>query len=187
MAPEIREILQDAEYHMKKAVEHLQNELLKIRAGKATPAMIEGVKVDYYGSPTPVGQVGNISATDARTLTVQPWEKNMLGPIEKAIRDANLGLNPSNDGIMVRIPIPPLTEDRRKDLVKQANHEGENTRISIRNTRNDSNKKLKALLKEHISEDAVKGGESDIQDMTNKYGKQIDDILKEKEAQIMTV
>ncbi|MEM7658887.1 MAG: ribosome recycling factor [Bacteroidota bacterium] len=187
MDPDIQQILKDTEGLMKKAVDHLQNELTKIRAGKASPAMIDGVKVDYYGSLTPISQVGNVSASDARTLTVQPWEKSLLAPIEKAIRDANLGLNPSNDGNMVRIPIPALTEERRKDLVKQANAEGESCRISMRNTRNDSNKKLKGLLKENASEDAVKGGEIDIQEMTDKYGKQVDAILKEKEAQIMTV
>lgn len=187
MAAEIKEILEEADISMEGAVEHLIKELQKIRAGRASPAMIDGVRVDYYGSMTPISQVSNVSASDARSLTVQPWEKNMLGPIEKAIRDANLGLNPSNDGNMVRIPIPALTEERRKDLVKQANNEGENSRISIRHTRSDSNKQLKALIKEHISEDAVKNAEIDVQEMHDKYIKKVDAILKEKESQIMTV
>jgi ribosome recycling factor len=187
MDPDIQLILEDAEEHMKKAVDHLQQELLKVRAGKASPAMIDGVKVDYYGSQVPISQVANVSASDARTLAVTPWEKNMIPIIEKAIRDANLGLNPGSDGTMVRVPIPALTEERRKSLVKQANGDGENARISIRNIRNDNNKQLKALLKENVSEDEVKNGEKSIQELTDKYGHQVDEILKEKEAQIMTV
>ncbi|MCL4138408.1 UNVERIFIED_CONTAM: hypothetical protein GTU68_014462 [Idotea baltica] len=149
--------------------------------------MVDSVKVDYYGSTTPLSQVANVSAADARTLTITPWEKNMIPIIEKAVRDANLGLNPSSDSDMVRIPIPPLTEERRKDLVKQAKNEGEQAKISLRSIRKDSNDELKQLQKDGVSEDAVKTAETKVQDTTNSYSNKIDAILKDKEDQIMTV
>lgn len=175
------------EASMEKTISHLQSALLKIRAGKASPNMVDSVTVDYYGSQTPLSQVSNVSVADARTLTITPWEKNMIPVIEKAVRDANLGLNPSSDGDMVRIPIPALTEERRKDLVKQARNEGEQAKIAIRSIRKDSNDNLKQLQKDGVSEDDVKTAEKKVQDTTNSYSDKIDSILKDKEDQIMTV
>ncbi|MEL6191663.1 MAG: ribosome recycling factor [Bacteroidota bacterium] len=183
----ISSILSSAEEKMNKALERLEGELTKIRAGKASPVMLSGVKVDYYGSPTPIDQVAAVSAGDATTLIVKPWEKSMIQPIERAIMEANLGLNPQNDGEMVRIPIPRLTEERRKDLVKQAKGEGENGRVALRSIRQDSNTRLKKLQKDGASEDEVKGAEKKIQDFTDQFNKSIDDILKTKEGEIMTV
>ncbi len=183
----ISSILSSAEEKMNKALERLEGELTKIRAGKASPVMLSGVKVDYYGSPTPIDQVAAVSAGDATTLIVKPWEKSMIQPIERAIMEANLGLNPQNDGEMVRIPIPRLTEERRKDLVKQAKGEGENGRVALRSIRQDANTRLKKLQKDGASEDEVKGAEKKIQDFTDQFYKSIDDILKTKEGEIMTV
>lgn len=183
----IKPILDETKQSMDKTIEHFRNALVKIRAGKASTSMVDGVSVDYYGSPTPLTQVANVSVSDARTIAITPWEKNMIPVIEKAIRDANLGFNPSSDGDMVRIPIPMLTEERRKDLVKQAKSEAENARIALRNTRKDSNTKLKNLLKEGVSEDAIKDGEKNVQDTINSFSNRVDEIMKEKEAQIMTV
>ncbi len=187
MDESVQSVIEEAEIGMEASIEHLVSELQKIRAGKASPAMLEGVKVDYYGSMVPVSQVANVSAADARMLTVTPWEKNMIPVIEKAIRDANLGLNPGSDGDMVRVPIPALTEERRKDLVKQAKSAGENTRISIRSTRQSANNSLKKLKDSGTSEDMVKDGESSVQDLTNKFNGKVEDILKVKEKEIMTV
>lgn len=183
----IKPILDETELSMEKSIDHFRNALVKIRAGKANASMVDGVTADYYGTQTPLSQVATISVTDARTLAIIPWEKNMIPVIEKAIRDANLGFNPQSDGEMVRIPIPMLTEERRKTLVKQAKNEAENARISLRNTRKDSNGKLKNLLKEGISEDSVKEGEKRVQDITNSFNSKVEAIMKEKEAQIMTV
>jgi len=183
----IKPILEEAQQSMDKSIDHFRNALVKIRAGKASTSMVDGVMVDYYGSPTPITQVANVSTSDARTIAIVPWEKSMIPVIEKAIRDANLGFNPSSDGDQVRIPIPMLTEERRKDLVKQAKAEAENTRIAIRNTRKDSNTKLKNLLKDGVSEDAIKDGEKSVQDITNSFSNKVEEIMKEKEAQIMTV
>lgn len=176
-----------AKFNMDSAIEFLEQELLRIRAGKASPDMVSGVVVDYYGSPTPVSQVANVSASDARTLTITPWEKNMIPIIEKAVRDANLGFNPGSDGDCVRIPIPSLTEERRKSLVKQAKDVGENAKVSIRKARQDANKNLEQLEKDGESEDDVKKGTTEVQTLTNNYGKKVDAILKKKEEQIMTV
>ncbi len=187
MDENIQEVLMEAEDGMTKAIEHLQRELLKIRAGKASPDMLDNVFVSYYGSPTPLAQVGNVSLADSRTLVVTPWEKSLIPTIDKAIRDANLGLNPSSDSDKVVIPVPSLNEERRKDLVKQAKHEAEQARVSIRSKRKDANDQLKALQKEGSSEDMVKTAEGNVQDMTNKYGKKVDSMLDEKEKQIMTV
>lgn len=175
---------------MDSSIEYLKNQLLKIRTGKATTDILNDVKVSYYGADTPLSQVGNVSVADARMLTVTPWEKSLIGPIEKAIRDAGLGLNPVADGDMVRIPIPALNEERRKQLVKQAKGEGENSRISIRTVRKESNEKLKKLQKDKeagVSEDEVKTAEKKVQDLTNQFTGQVDNILKDKEEQIMTV
>lgn len=172
---------------MKKALEHFESELSKIRAGKANPTMLDGIVVDYYGNPTPIGQVGNISAMDARTLTIQPWEKNMLQPIERAIIASNIGINPQNDGNIIRLFLPPLTEERRKELVKRSSGEGEQAKIAIRNIRRDAIENIKKLLKDGLSEDAAKDGEAEIQDITNNYISLVDKYLETKEKEIMSV
>src|SRR6476619_1302287 len=161
--------LEVAEDSMKRAIDHLEAELTKIRAGKANPQMLDSIVVDYYGSPTPIAQVGNISVMDARTLSIQPWEKNMLQPIERAIIAANIGINPQNDGNTIRLFLPPLTEERRKELVKRCNAEGEQAKIAIRNIRRESIEQIKKLEKEGLSEDAAKDAETDMQELTNNY------------------
>ena len=187
MDEQISKILKQAEDHMDKSVQHLVIELQKIRAGKASPDMIDGVTVEYYGSDMPISQVATVSATDSRTLTITPWEKNMIPKIERAIRDANLGFNPGSDGDAVRVPIPSLTEERRRDLVKQAKAAGEHSKVAIRQVRKDSNNELKKLLKDGVAEDMVKRGEGKIQEFTDAFTKKVDEILAEKEGQIMTV
>ncbi|MEO0473684.1 MAG: ribosome recycling factor [Bacteroidota bacterium] len=187
MDEDVKMVLDMMSESMQGSIDHLQKALTKIRAGKASPSMLGGIYVDYYGSSTPLTQVANVSAADARMLTVTPWEKNMIPVIEKAIRDANLGFNPGSDGDMVRIPIPLLTEERRKNLVKQANEEGENARIALRKARNDANKDLKDLKSDGTSEDAVKRGEDEVNKITKSFDGKIDSILKAKEEDIMTV
>ncbi|WP_020528407.1 ribosome recycling factor [Flexithrix dorotheae] len=179
--------LEEAEESMSKAIEHTDHELSKIRAGKAMPSLVDGIMVEYYGSPTPLSQVASINTPDARTLTIKPWEKNLLSEIEKAIMNSDLGLNPQNDGEIIRLNIPVLTEERRIDLVKQAKHEAEHGKISIRNIRKDANDHIKKLLKEGVSEDAVKNAEMDVQEITDKFIKKIDDLFAKKEKDIMTV
>jgi ribosome recycling factor len=187
MTENLEGILEESRLSMKKAIEHFETELVKIRAGKASANMVDGIVVDYYGNPTPISQVGNLSVMDARTLTIQPWEKNMLQPIERAIIAANIGINPQNDGNIIRLFLPPLTEERRKELVKRSNNEGEHARIAIRNIRRDSIEQIKKLQKEGLSEDASKDGESDIQEITNNYISLIDKHLAAKEKEIMAV
>ncbi len=172
---------------MEGAIKHLEKELLHIRAGKANPVMLEGVQVDYYGSLTPLNQVSNLSTPDARTIAIQPWEKNLIPVIEKAIMAANLGFNPENNGEIIRINIPVLTEDRRKQLVKQSSQEGENAKISIRAARKDANDNLKKLLKTGLSEDRQKDAEVEIQKLTDDYVKKIDTLVVAKEKDIMTI
>lgn len=172
---------------MRKALSHLEGELVKIRAGKVNPNILDGIMAPYYGSPTPINQVANISVLDARTLTVQPWEKNMLQPIEKAIIAANIGINPQNDGNSIRLFLPPLTEERRRELVKKCNAEGENGKVSIRNIRRDAIEGVKKLQKDGLSEDAAKDGEASIQDITNKYISLVEKLLEAKEKEIMAV
>ncbi|MCS7028836.1 MAG: ribosome recycling factor [Bacteroidia bacterium] len=184
---EIKKIISEAAAQMKKAVEHLEGELAKIRAGKASPVMLDGVKVDYYGTPTPLNQLAHITATDAKTLTVQAWEKNLIPVIEKAIRDANLGFNPTSDGSIIRILVPALTEERRKELVKQAKQVGEEAKIAVRNIRREYNEKIKKLAKSGVSEDEVKAGENEMQKQTDNFIAQIDAHLKQKEAEIMKI
>ncbi|MEO6490004.1 MAG: ribosome recycling factor, partial [Ferruginibacter sp.] len=164
MTEDLNKILKDTENLMNKAINHLETELTKIRAGKASPNMLEGIMVDYYGNPTPISQVANVSALDARTISVQPWEKNMLQNIERAIIAANIGINPQNDGNSIRLFLPPLTEERRKELVKKCNSEGENGKISVRNIRRDAIEHIKKLQKDGLSEDASKDAEKDVQD-----------------------
>lgn len=187
MTEDLSKILGETPISMKKAMDHFESELIKIRAGKATPNMLDGIVVDYYGNPTPIGQVGNISAMDARTLTIQPWEKNMLQPIERAIIASNIGVNPQNDGIIIRLFLPPLTEERRKELVKRSNGEGEQAKIAIRNIRRDIIEQIKKLQKEGLSEDAAKDGENEVQDITNNYISLIEKHLEVKEKEIMSV
>jgi len=170
---------------MKKSLQHLDKELLKIRAGRANPAMLEGVRIEYYGSLAPLSQVSNISTPDARTLAVQPWEKGLIGEIEKAIMNANLGLNPQNNGDMVMINIPPLTEERRRDLVKRARAEAEEAKIGIRTARKDANDMLKTI--DGVSEDLIKDAEERVQSLTNKYSSKVEEVLAVKEKEIMTV
>lgn len=172
---------------MDKAINHLQSELIKVRAGKATPNIVDGIVVDYYGNPTPIQQVGNISVADARTLTIQPWEKNMLQPIERAIIAANIGINPQNDGNMIRLFLPPLTEERRKELVKRAQNEGEQSKVAIRAIRRESMEQIKKLQKNGLSEDVTKDAENSIQVLTDKYISLVDKYLGTKEKEIMTV
>ncbi|MFN5135193.1 MAG: ribosome recycling factor [Chitinophagaceae bacterium] len=186
-AEQLSLIFDDAEDHMKKAIQHLEAELVKIRAGRANPNMLDGLVVDYYGSPTPISQVGNISVSDARTLTIQPWEKNMLQPIERAIINANIGVTPQNDGNIIRLFLPPLTEERRKELVKRVNAEGEHTKVAVRNIRRDAIEHVKKLQKDGLSEDAAKDSEKDIQDLTNRFISQIDKHLELKDKEIMSV
>lgn len=172
---------------MKKAINHLESELVKIRAGKANPNMLEGIMAEYYGSPTPISQIANISALDARTISVQPWEKNMLQPIERAIIAANIGINPQNDGTNIRLFLPPLTEERRKELVKRCNGEGEHAKVSVRSIRRDAIEHIKKLQKDGLSEDIAKDAEEEVQEQTNKYIALIEKHLAAKEKEIMAV
>lgn len=180
-------VLQETEDFMRKAIAHLEMELSKIRAGKATPQMLDGLMVDYYGNATPIGQVGNISVVDARTLTIQPWEKNMLQPIERSILQANIGITPQNDGNIIRIFLPPLTEERRKELVKKSYGEGEHAKVSIRNLRRDGIEKVKKMQKDGLSEDAAKDAENDIQQLTDRFIVLVEKHLEAKEKEIMHV
>ena len=187
MNEDIQFILDDAAEQMNKALSHLEAELVKVRAGKASPTMLEGVMVDYYGSKTPMNQVANINTADARTLVIQPWEKAMLTPIEKAIMAANLGLNPQNDGVLIRILVPALTEERRKDLVKKAKTEAENAKVSLRTIRKESNEALKKLQKNGTPEDEIKEGETKVQQLTDSFVVKCDKHLEVKEKEIMTI
>lgn len=187
MQEEVDFILEHTEEKMNAAIEHLEKELLHIRAGKASPAMLDGVMVEYYGSMTPLNQVSNVSTPDARTLAVQPWEKGLIPEIEKAIMNANLGLNPDNNGEIIRINIPVLTEERRKSLVRQVYQEGENAKISIRSVRKEANEGLKKLQKDGLSEDLEKDGEAEVQRLTDDFGTKIDSLVKAKEKDIMTI
>ncbi len=185
MNEDIEFILDSTKESMDNALVHLQKRLLTIRAGKATPSMLQGVMVDYYGSATPIGQVANINTPDGRTISVQPWEKNIIPDIERAIINSNLGFNPMNNGESIIINVPPLTEERRKELVKQARSEAEDSRIGVRNDRKSANNDLKKL--EDVSEDVIKNAEIDVQKLTDNHINKIDEILSTKEKEIMTV
>lgn len=187
MQEEVDFVLEHCEEKMSAAIEHLEKELLHIRAGKASPSMLDGVLVEYYGSMTPLNQVSNVGTPDARTISVQPWEKGLIPVIEKAIMAANLGFNPDNNGEIIRINIPVLTEERRRDLVKQVSQVGENAKVSVRLARKDANEELKKLQKNGLSEDLEKDGESEVQNLTDKYGKKIDSLVSDKEKDIMTI
>ena len=182
----VKDIVDSAAQSMAKAVEHVQNQLAKVRTGRASASMLDSVKVEYYGEPTPIGQVGSISVPDARTIVIQPWDRTVLGPTEKAILAANLGVTPQNDGQIIRISVPPLTEERRKDIVKQCKKIVEEGKLAVRNVRRDANEDLKKAEKtEHFSEDDRKRGEDDIQKHTDKYVKDLDNILGVKENEVM--
>lgn len=187
MTEEIIFILDSTKETMEGSLQHLEKNFLNIRAGKASPAMLGGVKVDYYGALTALSQIANINIPDARTITIQPWEKNMLQPIEKAIMVANLGFNPMNNGDNIIISVPPLTEERRRDLVKQAKAEAEEAKISIRNSRKDANTDIKKLEKEGTSKDICKSAEENIQNLTNTYIKKVDELFFHKEGDIMKI
>ena len=184
MNEEIQMILDMAEEQMTASITHLEKAFIKIRAGKANPVMLSSVTVDYYGAQTPLSQVANVNTPDARTLVVQPWEKNLLGEIEKSIINSNLGFNPMNNGDIIIINVPPLTEERRRDLAKQAKSESEDAKIGIRSARQEANKELKKL---EISEDLLKNAESDVQDLTDKFIAKVESALSVKEAEIMKV
>jgi ribosome recycling factor len=183
----IKRQLEDAKIHMDKAIQHCEAEVAKIRAGKAMPSMLEGIIVDYYGNPTPLSQVGTVNTPDARTLVIQPWEKSMLSAIEKAIIDSNVGLNPQNDGTIIRLNVPPLTEERRRDLVKRVKEESEKGRVAVRNIRKDANEKIKRLKSDGVSEDEIKTGETEVQKITDNSILQVDKISEAKEKDIMTI
>jgi ribosome recycling factor len=184
---DISTILQDTSNVMNKAIQHLESELSKIRAGKASPAMLDGIMAEYYGNPTPLSQVANIVVMDARTISIQPWEKTMLQPIERSIMAANIGITPQNDGTNIRLFLPPMTEERRRELVKKCNAEGEQAKVSIRNIRRDSIEQVKKLQKEGISEDACKDAEASIQEETDRHTGLVDKLLNAKEKEIMSV
>lgn len=187
MNEEVEMYLEEAKENMQSSVEHLEKELQKLRAGKASPAMLSGISVDYYGTITPLVQVANVGTTDAQTIVIQPWEKSMISPIEKEIMKANLGFNPINNGEIIRIKVPSLTEERRTQLAKQVKTEGENAKVAIRNNRRDAIDSLKKMLKEGLSEDEEKDGEDEIQKITNSFIDKVDKIIEIKEKEIMTV
>jgi ribosome recycling factor len=187
MSEDVLLTMEMAEDSMKKAINHLEAELVKIRAGKANPQMLEGITVDYYGAQTAIGQVANISVMDARTIGIQPWEKNMLQPIERAIIASNIGLNPQNDGVTIRLFLPPLTEERRRELVKRCLAEGENAKVSVRSIRRDAIENIKKLQKNGLSEDAAKDAEAEAQELTNNYITLVDKHLAAKEKDIMSI
>ena len=187
MAEGLDKILSDTDTSMTKAINHLETELVKIRAGKANPSMLDGITADYYGNPTAINQIANVSVLDARTISVQPWEKNMLQAIERAIIMANIGINPQNDGTVIRLFLPPLTEERRKEMVKRCNGEGEHAKVAIRNIRRENIEAIKKLQKEGLSEDICKDAEKQVQDTTDKFIAIVEKHLAAKEKEIMAV
>src|ERR1700748_2257725 len=187
MSELIKKQVTDHKALMDKAIEHCDGELQKIRAAKTSPSMLDDIMVDYYGSPTPLNQVGSVNTPDARTIVIQPWEKSLLSGIEKAIMEANLGVNPQNDGVIIRINVPPLTEERRRDLVKKAKAEAETGKIAIRNIRKEANEKIRKLKSEGVSEDEMKVGEGEIQKLTDSYIVKVDQHAEAKEKDVMTV
>lgn len=183
----VKDILDSIEDHMKKAVEHTRQQLARVRTGRASTSLLENVRVDYYGEATPITQVGSVSTPDARTVLIQPWDKSILNAIERAILAANLGMTPQSDGQVIRLNVPPLTEERRKEIVKMCKKTAEDGRLAIRNVRRDANEDLKKAEKsEHFSEDERKRGEEAVQKLTDRYIKEIDDLTAEKEREIMS-
>ena len=186
-ATKAKESIATAKSKMLKAIEHLESELVSIRAGKANPALFNHVMVDYYGTSTPLPQIASITSPDARTIMIQPWEKSMIQTVERAIMQANLGFTPQNSGDVIRVNNPPLTEERRKELVKQAKHEGENTRVGIRNARRDAIEQIKKYQKDGLGEDLAKDFEAEIQKITDDFSKKVDAILDKKEKEILAI
>lgn len=184
---DVSKTMAEAKAHMEKAIEHLEHELVKLRTGKATTALVADLLVEYYGTPTPLPQVANIQVSDARTIVIQPWERNMLGPIERVLINANIGITPANDGEIIRLSVPPLTEERRKELVKKAKHAGEESKVGVRNSRHKALDHVKKAVKEGLPEDVGKRTENDLQDLVNKFVEQVDKIVAAKEKEIMTV
>jgi ribosome recycling factor len=180
-------ILADAKAHMEKALDHLDHELQKIRTGKASTSLVSDLLVDYYGTPTPLPQVANLSVSDARTIAIQPWERNMLGPIERVIINSNIGITPANDGEVIRLSVPPLTEERRKEMVKKAKHAGEESKVGVRTARHKALDHLKKAVKDGLPEDLGKRKETELQDMVNKFVEQVDKVVAAKEKEILTV
>ena len=187
MTEEVQLVNEMTRERMEKALEHLDTELNRIRAGKANIHILDGIMVDYYGVMTPLNQVSNVSTPDAKTIAIQPWEKNMIDKIERAIQQANIGITPVNNGELIRLGIPPLTEERRVSLVKQVKNEGENARISIRNARRDANEEYKQMQKDGLAEDDVKRAEDNIQEITKEFSEKVDKIIEAKEEDIMTI
>jgi ribosome recycling factor len=187
MSEELDLIIEDSEESMMKAIGHLELELTRIRAGKANPSLVDGINVDYYGAATPIAQVANITVLDARTVSIQPWEKSMLAPIEKAIMQANIGITPQSDGVQIRLFLPPLTEERRRELFKKASGEGEQAKIAIRNIRRDGIEQVKKLQKDGLSEDVAKDSEKAIQDLTDKHIALVEKHLASKEKDMMSM
>lgn len=187
MSEMIEQAFEEANEQAEKSIDHLRKELSKLRTGKANPSMLDNVYIDYYGSQSPLNQVANVSAQDSKTLTIQPWDKSIIDAIEKAIFEANLGLTPQNDGEVIRINIPPLTEERRKELVKQAKGFAEDTKISLRNVRREVLDVIKEEVKDGYPEDQGKRRESEVQELLNKYGNKVDQIIEAKESDIMTI
>jgi ribosome recycling factor len=187
MTDDLSFILEEGKDSMTKAINHLEAELVKIRAGKANPTMVDGIMVDYYGNPTQINQVSNISVMDARTISIQPWAKTMLQPIERAIIAANIGINPQNDGNIIRLFLPPLTEERRREMVKRSNGEGEHAKVAVRSIRRDAIEQIKKLQKDGLSEDQAKDAEDEIQEITNNYISLVEKHLAAKEKEIMSV
>jgi ribosome recycling factor len=184
----INDVKKTAEQKMTKSVETLKLDLGKVRTGRAHTGLLDHIHVDYYGSPMPLNQVGNVTLADARTITVQPWEKKLIPVIEKAIRDSDLGLNPATSGDVIRIPMPPLTEERRKELIKVVRHEAENARVAVRNVRREANEHLKKLLKDHqVSEDDERHAQQDVQKLTDRFIAEIDKVLAAKETDLMAI
>jgi ribosome recycling factor len=184
---DVNTIMADAEAQMKKALEHLDHELIKVRTGKASTSLVADLMVDYYGSPTAITQVANLQISDSRTIMIQPWERNMVGPIERVIINSNLGMTPQNDGECIRLSVPPLTEERRKELVKKAKHAGEESKVGIRNARHKGLEQLKKAVKDGLAEDIGKRKETDLQNLVNKYVEHTDAVVATKEKEIMTV
>lgn len=184
---DISKTMADAKAHMEKALEHLEHELVKLRTGKANTTLVADLLVDYYGTPTPLPQIANIQVSDARTIIIQPWERNMLGPIERVLINGNIGITPANDGEVIRLSVPPLTEERRKELVKKAKHAGEESKVGVRTARHKALDHIKKAMKEGVPEDIGKRKETELQDMVNKFVEQVDKIIASKEKEIMTV
>jgi ribosome recycling factor len=184
----IADVKKTAEQKMKKSIESLRNDLAKVRTGRAHTGLLDHITVDYYGTPTPIPQVANVTLIDARTIGVTPWEKKLAGAVEKAIRDSDLGLNPATMGETVRVPMPPLTEERRRDLIKVVHKEGENARVAVRNVRRDANHQLKDLLKQKkVAEDEERRAQEDVQKLTDRYIAEIDKLMQSKEADLMAI